>query len=210
MLDAERRAVVDYSTDLAALTPGRTGNLSVRRGDRLAVTPTGLDYAALSVEDVPVLSLDGDRLVGDRAPSSESPMHRAVYEAFDAGAIAHTPSPWATTLSVLREPLVPVHYALARAGGTVPVAEYATYGTEALAANAVTAMREADAGACLLANHGLVATGTDAADAVETARAVETTARVYCQARAVGDPTVLPDEEIEAVARKFEGYGQVE
>jgi len=208
MLDTERRAVVDYSTDLAALTPGRTGNLSVRRGDRVAVTPTGLDYADLTVEDVPVISLAGERLAGERAPSSEAPMHRAVYEAFDAGAIAHAHSPWATTLSVLREPLPAVHYALARAGGTVPVAEYATYGTAALAANAVTAMEEADAGACLLANHGLLTTGTGAPDALETARAVETTARVYCQARAIGEPGVLPDEEIEAVARKFEEYGQ--
>jgi L-fuculose-phosphate aldolase len=90
----------------------------------------------------------------------------------------------------------------------VPVGQYATYGTEALAANAVDALTVADASACLLAHHGVVATGPDAAAAVETALAVESVARLYCQARTVGEPEPLPEDEIAAVAAKFEGYGQ--
>lgn len=192
---------------LASLTPGRTGNLSVRRDDRIAITPTGVAYGRIEPADVSVVSLDGEHLDGLQ-PSSETPMHRAVYRAFDAGAIAHTHSPWATTLAVLGEPLPPVHYMIALAGSSVPVADYATYGTEALAANAVAAMREADSRACLLANHGLLACGEDAAGAVETARAVESTAGVCCRARAIGEPVVLPDEEIDAVALKLGEYGQ--
>src|SRR6056297_619013 len=208
MLGAERRAVATRAPDLAGLTPGRTGNLSVRRDDRFAVTPTGVAYDRIAAADVPVVSLDGEQVAGDSAPSSETPMHSAVYREFDAGAIVHTHSPWASTLAILHEPIPPVHYMLALAGTTVPVADYATYGTAELAANAVEAMEEADAEACLLANHGLLVTGDDADSALETAVNVEYTARIYCQAKAFGDPVELSRDEMAAVAEKFEGYGQ--
>ncbi|PSQ15662.1 class II aldolase [Halobacteriales archaeon QS_8_69_26] len=209
MLDEERAAVAREVGSLAELTPGRTGNLSVRRGDRFAVTPTGVPYDDLSADEVSVVSLEGEHLAG-ADPSSEGPMHRGIYRTFEAGAIAHVHSPWATTLAVLHEPVPPVHYAIANAGGEVPVAEYATYGTKELADNAVAAMDEAGTSATLLANHGVVATGADAVAAIETARAVEATARLYGQARGIGDPTTLPDEEIQRVAEKFESYGQGE
>lgn len=207
MLDEQRRAIVAHLGQLAGLTPGRTGNLSVRQGEHFAVTPTGVPYDDIDPADVPVVSLDGDQVAGEFPPSSETPMHRGIYERFDAGAVAHVHSPWATTLSVLGESLPPVHYMIALAGETVPLADYATYGTEQLAANVVAAMEAADSGACLLANHGLVATGADAASAVETAVAVESVARVYCQAQAFGTPERLSSEEIERVAAKFESYG---
>ncbi|NEU58574.1 class II aldolase/adducin family protein [Halorussus sp. MSC15.2] len=208
MLGAERRAVATRAPDLASLTPGRTGNLSVRRDDRFAVTPTGVAYDRIRAEDVPVVALDGEQVAGGTAPSSETPMHSAVYREFDTGAIVHTHSPWASTLAILHEPIPPVHYMLALAGTTVPVADYATYGTADLAANAVAAMEDADAEACLLANHGLLATGEDADDALETAVNVEYTARIYCQAKAMGDPVQLSADEMAEVAEKFEGYGQ--
>ncbi|MEA5388293.1 class II aldolase/adducin family protein [Haloarculaceae archaeon H-GB11] len=208
MLEAERRAVAEHSSALADLTPGRTGNLSVRAGDSVAITPTGVAYDEIDPDDVPVVSLAGDHEFGSLEASSETPMHCGIYETFDAGAVVHTHSDYATTLAVLGDPLPPVHYMVAFAGETVPVADYATYGTRELADNAVGAMERADSGACLLANHGLVATGTDAADAVETASAVESVARVYCQARSIGDPVELDSEEMATVAEKFGSYGQ--
>lgn len=208
MLDAERRTVAERAPELATLTPGRTGNLSVRRGERLAITPSGVPYADIRPADVPVVGLDGERLAGELAPSSESPMHRGIYDRFDTGAVVHTHSPWATTLAVCRQPLPPVHYMLALAGGRVPLADYATYGTVELAAAVVAAMERADATACILANHGLVATGADAAEAFETAVAVESVARVYCQASAFGTPAELPEQELDAVAEKLRAYGQ--
>jgi len=210
MLGAERRAVATRASELKTLTPGRTGNLSVRRDDRFAVTPTGVAYDRIEAPDVPVVSLAGEQVAGETAPSSETPMHTAIYREFGPGAIVHTHSPWASTLSILHEPIPPVHYMLALAGTTVPVADYATYGTEALAENAVTAMRAADAEACLLANHGLLVTGEDVDSALETAVNVEYTAQIYCQAKALGDPVELSAEEMGAVAEKFEGYGQDE
>lgn len=208
MLDAERRAVAGELDRLAALTPGRTGNLSVRRGDRFAVTPSGVPYGQTEPEDVPVVDLEGEVLAGALDPSSETPMHRAVYERFEPGAVAHTHSPWATTLAVLGEPVRPVHYMLALAGGEVPVADYATYGTEELAANAVDAMAGADSRACLLEHHGLVVAGPDAAAAVGTAEAVEAVAQLDCRARALGCADPLPEAELARVADQLAAYGQ--
>lgn len=207
MLDEERRAVARRAPDLAARTPGRSGNLSVRAGDRFAVSPSGVPYADLGADDVPVVALDGERLAGDLAPSSETPLHAALYRALDAGAVVHAHAPWATTLAALRRPVPAVHYAIARAGGRVPVADYATYGSDALAANAVAAMTDAGTTACLLANHGVVATGADLDAAIETLDAVEFTARVAVQAAAVGEPAELSEAELDRVATKFESYG---
>jgi len=78
-LDAEREAIVEYAPQLAALTPGRTGNLSVRRGDAFAITPTGVPYDGFDAEDVPVVGLDGDVRAGRMKPSSEVPMHAGIY-----------------------------------------------------------------------------------------------------------------------------------
>jgi len=207
MLEDERETVATEASRLAQYTPGRTGNLSVRRDDRVAITPSGVPYREIGPADVPVIARDGERLAGDREPSSEFPLHRAIYDAFETGAIAHAHSPWATTLAVLREPLPPVHYVIALAGRRVPVADYATYGTEALGEHAVAAMASADSRACLLANHGLVTTAADAASAIELVVAVESVARAYVQASAIGSPEPLPEAELERVAEKFRAYG---
>ncbi|MFB6354847.1 MAG: class II aldolase/adducin family protein [Halobacteriales archaeon] len=208
MLDDERRAVARRAADLADRTPGRSGNLSVRSGDRFAVTPTGVAYAGLESDDVPVVGLDGERLAGALAPSSETPMHAAIYRELGPGAVVHAHAPWATALAALRRPVPPVHYALARAGGRVPVADYATYGSDALAANVVSAMAGADTTACLLANHGVVATGDDLDAAIGTLDAVEFTAQVFARAASVGEPVELPADELDRVAERFASYGQ--
>lgn len=208
MLEDERRAVAERVADLAARTPGRSGNLSVRRGERMAITPSGVPYPDVEPETVAVVSRDGARLAGEATPSSETPLHLAVYDALpDHRAVVHAHAPWSTTLASLRRPLPPVHYALARAGGRVPVADYATYGTEALAAGVAETLSRAGTSACLLANHGVLAAGPDLDAAFETLDAVEFTARLYCQAAAVGDPVALDDDELERVAERFASYG---
>lgn len=208
MLEDERWTVANRAADLDTRTPGRSGNLSLRSGDRFAVTPTGVPYAEVKPEDVAVVDLEGHQEWGQRAPSSETPMHAAVYRAIDAGAVLHAHTPWATSLAALREPVPPVHYALARAGGRVPVAEYATFGSEALAENAAAAMVRANTTACLLANHGLIATGHDLDAAFDTLEAVEFTARLALQAARLGDPVPLSDAELARAAEAFEVYGQ--
>ncbi|MFA9502514.1 class II aldolase/adducin family protein [Natrinema sp. H-ect1] len=212
ILEPERRAVVESAPELAELTPGRTGNLSVRdgeRGDAFAVTPTGVPYDGFGVEDVPVVGTDSEVRDGRMAPSSEVPMHAAIYRREDVGAIVHTHSPWATTLAVAREPLPPIHYMIVAVGKRVPVAEYAPYGTDELAANIVRAMDEAEATATLVENHGLVVTASDIETALENTHHVESLARLYLQTRAAGlEPTTLSDAQLETVLEQFESYGQ--
>jgi len=205
---ALRQAVADAASKIEALTPGRSGNASAREGDTVAITPTGVPYPEIGPADIPVLDVEGTRIEGDLEPSSEVPMHLGIYDTMDVGAIVHAHSPWATTLAVLGEPLPPVHYSIAHAGREVPVAAYEPFGTRALAEEAVRAMTEADSTACILANHGLVAAGSDIADAFETAEAVEAVARVYLQARSVGDPVELDAEALTDVEARFQSYGQ--
>lgn len=205
----ERRSVVEHAPSLASLTPGRTGNLSRRSGDAFAVTPTGVPYDAFDAEDVPVVGVDGERRGGGMEPSSEVPMHAAIYRRADVGAIVHTHSPWTTTLATAGEELPPIHYMIVAVGRRVPVAGYAPYGTDELAANVVAAMDEADSEAAILQNHGLVVTGPDLETAVENAVHVESLARMYLSARAAGlEPTELSDDQLAAVEAQFESYGQ--
>ncbi|WP_336038228.1 class II aldolase/adducin family protein [Halobacterium yunchengense] len=208
MLARERVAVTEYAPTLAELTPGRTGNLSVRRGDQFAATPTGVPYDGFDPADVPVVDLDGEVVAGEMAPTSEVPMHTGIYRRLDAGAIVHTHSTWATTLAVLGEELPPVHYMITAVGRRVPVAGYAPYGTDDLAELVVDEMADADSRACLLAHHGLVVTGEDLAAAVENTYVVENLCRVYLQARQHGTPDELSAEQLAAVEEQFESYGQ--
>ena len=208
LLRDAREAVVEYAPALADLTPGRTGNLSVRDGAAVAVTPTGVPYDSFDADDVPVVGLDGERLAGRMAPSSEVPMHTGIYKHDRPGAIVHTHSPWATTMATLGRRLPPVHYMIVSVGREVPLAHYAPYGTEELAANVVGAMAAADADAAILANHGLVVTGPDLETAVENTRHVEDLCRLYLRASAVGEPNVLTDDQLATVEERFESYGQ--
>lgn len=203
-----REAIRAVLPALADLTPGRTGNLSLRSGDRVGITPSGIPYTDIEESDIPILSIAGGKLVGERDPSSETPMHLGIYRALDVESLVHVHAPWATTLAVLGEEVPPVHYMLAAAGGTVPIAPYAPFGTSELAENAVSAMTHAETTACLLANHGLIAGGADVADAMETAIAVESTARLYIQARSVGDPVKLSESQVAKAVDRFDSYGQ--
>jgi L-fuculose-phosphate aldolase len=214
MLLGELRAeIAAVCTGLAAagLVVGTAGNVSARAGELIAVTPSGLDYAALTAELVGVHRMDGSAVEAPLQPSSELPLHLAVYAAAgvaEAGvaAIVHTHAPAATALSALVDEVPAIHYQVASFGGPVAVAPYATYGTGELAANVVTAL--AGRSACLMANHGAVTTGPDLRTAVTRAQALEWVCDVYLRAAAAGQPRLLPPEEIETVVRKLSGYGQ--
>lgn len=208
MLARERVAVVDHAPALSDLTPGRTGNISVRREDHFAATPTGVPYDGFDASDVPVVSLEGDVVDGEMAPTSEVPMHTGIYRRLDAGAIVHTHSTHATALASLGEELPPIHYMITAVGRRVPVAGYAPYGTRELADLVVDAMEDADSQACILENHGLVVVGEDLPTAIENTVHVENLCRVYLLARQYGDPKELTAEQLAAVEKKFESYGQ--
>jgi L-fuculose-phosphate aldolase len=208
-LGAERADVCRFARRMLGdgLVVGRSGNVSVRAGDLVAVTPTGVDADALEPDDVPVVDLDGTVVAGRLLPTSELRLHLAAYAA-DSGrrAVVHTHAPHATAVGLLVDTVPPVHYVLGLLGDEVPVAPYATYGTEELARHAVAAL--AGRSGCLLRNHGTVAVGGDLAEAYERTVQLEWACRVWLLARAAGEPALLPDGELRQVAAKLRTYGQ--
>jgi L-fuculose-phosphate aldolase len=211
LLEHERNDVVRTCRELATagLVVGTSGNVSVRVGDLIAVSPSGLDYADLTAELVGVHRLDGTPVAAPLRPTSEMPLHLAIYAATGAGAIVHTHPVAATALSTLTDELPAVHYQVAMFGGPVPVAAYATYGSEQLARNVATALNERTA--CLMANHGAVTTGPDLRSALTGTRYLEWLCEVYLRALAAGQvsqPRLLPADEIALVAGQLAGYGQ--
>jgi L-fuculose-phosphate aldolase len=208
LLSDARSTVVRTCRELlsAGLVVGTSGNVSVRAGDLVAVSPTGVEYGELTAGLVGVHRLDGTPVEAELKPTSELPLHLAVYAATGANAIVHTHSVAATALSAIAEEIPAVHYQVAMFGGPVRVAPYATYGTAGLAANVVTALDGRTA--CLMANHGAVVTAPDPDAALRGSHYLEWLCEVYLRAMAAGSPRILPAEEIDLVAGKLASYGQ--
>jgi L-fuculose-phosphate aldolase len=192
----------------SGLTSGTGGNLSVRNieEDMVAVSPSGIPYDLVTPEQVAVVNFQGERVEGEEKPSSEFRFHLSIYEKRrDVRAVVHTHSPYATTMACLHWEIPAVHYMVGVAGKRVPVAPYATFGTEELAENLVDTL--ANYNAVLLANHGLVAVGRDLPTAFAAAEEIEFVARIYFQTRCVGLPPIIPETEMERVLEKFKSYG---
>lgn len=205
-----RKALIETARAMNAIgiNHGRSGNVSVRFGDGLLITPSGVEYAALKPADIVELALDGTVRDSRLLPSTEWPFHTAIMAARpDAGAIVHTHSPMATALSCLRRDIPAFHYMVAAAGGdSIRCADYATFGTQALSDNALAALDGRRA--CLLANHGVIAMGATLPAALALAQEVEMLAGQYQRALQVGEPVILPAEEMARVLEKFESYGK--
>jgi len=210
-LTQKRQAIADTGRDMLdqGLTKGTGGNVSGRVGNEYAViSPSGMAYEEIGGEDVPLVDLSAETVDGEFEPSAETPMHTMVYrQREDIGGIVHTHSPYASTFASLGEPIGPSHYLIAFAGDQVPVAPYETYGTEELGESAADTLGDSY-NACLLENHGVLAVGDTIESAFETALMVEYCARIHYQALAIGEPKLLPDDEIETLTEKFAGYGQ--
>jgi L-fuculose-phosphate aldolase len=187
--------------------PSKSGNLSVRDGDGFVITPAALPYAQTTEADLVRVAADG-AATGRHRPSSEWQLHAAIYAARpDAGAIVHTHSPRATALSCARRSIPPFHYMVLLAGGEVRCAAHATFGTAALAANAVAALEGRRA--ALLANHGVVALAATLEAAVTLAIEVENLAGQYLDLLAAGlQPVLLDARELAEAAAQFAGYGR--
>jgi L-fuculose-phosphate aldolase len=182
-----------------------SGNLSIRlSADAIAITPTSIEYDRLTPDDIVVCSMDGTVLDGTKAPSSETPLHTAVYHhRDDIRAIVHTHSVHATTLAILGMPIPAVHYIIASLNTTtVPVTPYATYGTPELAIN-VRDTFQAPGLAVLIANHGMVAGGLTLKQAADAAETTEILAGYYYRSLAVGQPNVLASSQMDEVFAKY-------
>ena len=190
------------------LTPGMSGNVSVRTPTGMLVTPSGMPYGELVPDDAVELKHDGSMRAGQRTPTSEWQLHRDILGARqDIAAIVHTHSLFCTTISCLRRDIPAIHYMVVLAGSdAIPCAEYATFGSAQLALNAVSALRGGNA--CLLANHGMIALGESLHQALRLAAEVETLASQYWHAAQLGTPHILDHDELAKVRARFADYGQ--
>jgi L-fuculose-phosphate aldolase len=211
LLSEERIAVAKYGLKMitSGLVKGTGGNISLCNADKtlLAITPSGVPYEDIGPEDVVVVDMAGTRVDGRLQPSSEMAFHLALIKhRSDIKAVVHTHSEYATVLSCLRWELPAVHYLLGSAGGSVPLAHYATFGTHNLAENMCRVI--GDRNAVLMANHGLAAVGINLRKAFNTAELVEYVAKVYLLTKSVGLPVELSPDEIQEVIRRSAGYGE--
>ena len=211
LLQNERSEIVRFGKNLltSGLTSGTGGNLSIfdRAQGLVAISPSGVPYEVMTPSDVAVVDMDARPVHGDRKPSSELGFHLALYgKRPDIQAVVHTHSVYATTMACLNWEIPAVHYLVAFCGHKVPLAPYATFGTPELARNVAESI--GDGNAVLLANHGLVAIGPNLDTAFAVAEEIELVARIYYQAKSIGEPVILPREEMARVIDKFATYGQ--
>lgn len=202
LVDVARRTASE------GLVVGTSGNVSVRLGETVLVTPSGVPYDRLGPGDLCAVDLEGRRTAGSLKPTSELPIHLAVYRHTGARAVVHTHAVHATAVSTLVAELPAVHYMTAALGGPVRVAPYATYGSDELAAHMIEALDGRSA--CLLQNHGTIAYGDDLDQAYDRTAQLEWMCRLWLAASSVPGltPSLIPPGELERVAEKLSGYGQ--
>jgi L-fuculose-phosphate aldolase len=207
---AQRESLVDYARRMVrdGLADGMSGNLSARAGDLIAITPSGAPYEDMAPADICLVRPGDESTAAGGRPSTETPMHLAVYRATDAEAIVHTHSPFVIALSTVLDELPAVHYAMAGLGGLVRVAPYARFGTQELADAAVAAL--AGRTAVILRNHGALAYGGSLGQAYDRARTLEWLASVYWHARLAGNPRTLTVAQLDEVreATRAIRYGE--
>ncbi|MCA6091665.1 class II aldolase/adducin family protein [Streptomyces sp. SCA3-4] len=190
------------------LVVGTSGNVSARVGDVVLVTPSGVPCDRLGPGDAVGVDLDGRQVLGELAPTSELPLHLAVYRNTDAAAIVHTHAVHATAVSTLVTEVPPIHYMAAALGGPLRVAPYALYGSEELAHHALRAL-DGRTG-CLLQNHGTLTYGATLDQAYDRTAQLEWMCRVWLTAVTVPGrtPSLLSPERLAEAAERLRGYGQ--
>jgi L-fuculose-phosphate aldolase len=202
------RHIADIYHELGrrGFVPGSAGNVSVRTVTGMLITPSGCSADTISAEDI--IQVVANETSGDGEPSSEWPVHAAIYNAIPAAqAIVHTHSEACTALACLNENLPAFHYMITAFGGDdVRCAPYVTFGTPELARAAVAALQSRSA--CLLANHGMIVHAPSLEKAMTDAIVLESLCRQYLLARAAGTPRLLTRAELAAARERFKTYGQ--
>lgn len=204
-----RKALVHYSRELVArgLSNATAGNLSLRHGDGMLITPSGIAPDVMEEDQIVPVSFDG-RFEGNWKPSSEWALHAILYRHRpEAQAIVHAHPTYCVALSVLREAMPAFHYMVAAFGGNlVPCAPYRTFGSHALA-EAVAETMGTTYTACLMGNHGMIAIGGSLGAAFSQAEKLEVLARQYQLARTMGPVQLLTDDEMTQVHAAYKAYG---
>jgi len=212
LLAEEREKLVYFGKRLHRdkLTRGTGGNLSIYNSELnlMAITPSGIPYEELRNQDIVIMNLEGEVVEGSLKPSSENPMHRKVYEnRREFKAMIHTHSTYAVVLSGLRKPLPAIDYLVAMGGGKdVRIADYASFGSNELSTNALSAME--DRCAVILSNHGMNVCSETLENAYAKLEILEFCCELYIKALSAGEPVILDDLEMGKMVKEFEHYGQ--
>jgi len=192
------------------LNHGATGNCSCRDGDTYLITPSGIDTQNLSEDKVVRMDFAGNIInsIPNLKPSSEWRFHKDIMsQRKEVGAVVHTHSIYASTVSLFGDTLPPFHYMIAVAGGdSVRCAPYAMFGTQELSDNIISAL--IDRKACLIANHGLVAIGDNLKEALQIAEEIEHLCQLYIEARKLGEPNLLSKKQMSEVIDRFQTYSR--
>ncbi len=206
-----RQSLVTRCRDLEkfGLNQATAGNLSIRLGDTMLITPSAVPYDQLTPDMIAAMPLHGEygAWSGPLPPSSEWRIHLDILKARpEVGGLIHTHSLYATTLSMLRKPIPAAHYMIAAFGGpTIRCTDYAPFGTKELSDFALEGL-EGRTGV-LLGSHGMVVLGTTLDEAMWRAVELETLAKMYYLASSIGTPAILDDEEIARIVERFKTYG---
>lgn len=206
-LAAIRDRVISVAEEMydAGLTQQTFGNVSARlqsARENFVITPSSVPYESISREQLPLVTVDGEIEAGTGRPSTETVIHRHLYdERDDIDAIVHTHSPFATTFAALGDDIRPYHNSIAHAGGTIHVTEYANNGTEELAREVVAEMDGKRA--VLMRNHGVLAGGESLEDALYVSSIVEFCARVQYQAQLLGEPEPVDDSDLAYLSEHY-------
>lgn len=212
LMQEERELIVHYGKKLitSGLTKGTGGNISIcdREKGLMAISPSGMDYFDTKPEDVVVMDLDGNIVEGKRKPSVEYSMHAIFYKKRqDVNAVVHTHAVACSTMAALHWELPAATYLSALCGGLkVPCAQYGTFATMDLAEAALNGMGKGYA--CFLANHGFISAFANVHMAFNIAEEIEHCSEIYLRAKAVGEPEIIPDQEMMRMFEMFKSYGQ--
>jgi len=184
----------------------RSGNISVRHNDGFLITPSGVKYSSLQIDDIVFVSLNGQFDEKKQKPSSEWKFHRDIYKnKREANAIVHSHSTNATAVSAHGKSVPAFHYMVALAGGNdIKCADYATFGTEELSNNVIRALENRKA--CLMSNHGQVAFEKSLDKAFELAQEIENICHQYINALKIGVPKILSNNEMNKILGQIKNY----
>ncbi|HWQ74893.1 MAG TPA: class II aldolase/adducin family protein [Syntrophomonas sp.] len=208
----ERKMVLNTAQEIyrEKMVPGTWGNVSLRVKDepQFLITPSGMDYETMTIDDIVLLDLDGNIVEGKRVPSTERHLHARIYhERNDVGGIVHVHTIFASAFAVAGKEIPVVLEETAQViGHAIPLAPHVPCGTEELARQ--TARTLGAGNAVLLANHGLVGVGPDIKQALSVCRVAEKTAQVCLLASMLGQVNELGAEDINILREHFAAYGQ--
>ena len=186
------------------LVVNTSGNASIRTGEHIIITPNATPYEDIKAEDICVVNLDGSWVDGERLPSSETPLHLAVYNANpDIKAIVHTHSVHATAVSIITNTLPAIHYQMVDLGGEIPVAPYATFGSTELADSVLSVLPRHTA--ALMQNHGSITTGNTLEQALARTITLEWCCEVWLKAVSSGKtPSDLSDSQLKQAQNQMQ------